>query len=79
MLYIPFRSIDNLLSFKTDVPFTTFHDAFLYWKDAYFHNAEPDFFNDLSPNPKEDKFENFEQKKKIYIKFLKSAYTTTSQ
>jgi ABC-type Zn2+ transport system substrate-binding protein/surface adhesin len=64
ILHVPFRSIDNLFSFKTDVPFATFHDAFLYWKDAYSYNAEPDFLNNLPSDPKKNEFKNFEQKKK---------------
>jgi hypothetical protein len=62
-LHVLFRSIDNLFSFKTDVPFATFYDAFLYWKDAYSYNAEPDFFDELPPDPEKDEFKNFEQEK----------------
>ncbi|KAH0826840.1 hypothetical protein AYO21_07253 [Fonsecaea monophora] len=57
-LHVPFREIDDLLRLD-DERFETFPEAFDYWQQVYGPTAEPDFLEELPPEPEEqDEFED---------------------
>ena len=53
MLHVPFRTMEDLLRLD-DLQFKTFTTAFGYQQEAYGHNTEPDYMEELPPKLEDD-------------------------